>query len=55
MAASRKGDVECVRALLEGGAKPDIKDNNGRTALDYARKSGNREIGRMLRGHRRGE
>jgi hypothetical protein len=37
MAAAMQGEVECVRLLLEGGAKPDLKDRKGKTALDYAR------------------
>jgi ankyrin repeat protein len=36
MAASERGHVEKVRFLLSHGAKADVRDKKGRTALDYA-------------------
>lgn len=35
-AASRRNHLEIVRALLQHGADPTIRDDHGRTALDYA-------------------
>ena len=43
--AAESNDAECVRALLEGGAKLDIKDKEGKTALDYAKTA---EIRKLL-------
>ena len=37
MVASHYGDTKIVRKLLEHGAKRDLKDKEGRTAVDYAR------------------
>jgi hypothetical protein len=34
--AARRGATECVRLLLEAGANPEIKTNNGHRALDVA-------------------
>ena len=36
MAAAYKGDVRLVKLLLEYGVDPNLKDNQGRTALDMA-------------------
>ena len=33
-------NVEMMEVLLEGGADPDMMDNTGRSARDYARQSG---------------
>ena len=38
MAAAYKGDVRLVKLFLEYGADPNLKDNQGRTALDIAKK-----------------
>jgi len=37
MAVTTYGNVGALCALLESGARPQIKDNDGRSALDYAR------------------
>lgn len=39
MVASAHGSLAIVNLLLEHGADPDLKDENGLTALDYARRS----------------
>jgi ankyrin repeat protein len=46
VAASRKDSeaLPAVQALLEGGARVNIKDNNGQTALYYAARSGKAEV-----------
>jgi ankyrin repeat protein len=36
MSAARRGSAEFVRFLLEHGADPTLRDQRGRTALDYA-------------------
>ena len=38
MAAAYKGDVRLVKLFLEYGVDPNLKDNQGRTALDMAKK-----------------
>ena len=48
--ASVKGHIECLRALLEGGADINFKDDLGHTALDKAERSKRREaILRLLK------
>ncbi|WP_108112929.1 ankyrin repeat domain-containing protein [Kordia periserrulae] len=37
MYAARFNRVEIIKLLLENGAKVDIKDNQGHTAVDYAK------------------
>ncbi|WP_298512441.1 ankyrin repeat domain-containing protein [uncultured Kordia sp.] len=37
MYAARYNRVEIINLLLENGAKVDAKDNDGRTAVDYAK------------------
>ena len=44
MAAAYKGDVQLVKLLLEYGANPNLKDNQGRTALDMAIKKQQQEV-----------
>lgn len=39
---------EIVRVLLDNGADQHIKDNSGRTAMDYARQNGYTEISNIL-------
>ena len=38
MQAAYKGDVRLVKLFLEYGADPDLKDKQGKTALDMAKK-----------------
>jgi len=44
MAAAYKGDVRLVKLLLEYGVDPNLKDNQGRTALDMAIKKQQQEV-----------
>jgi len=50
--AASNGDLELVRELLNRGARPDHKDQSGRTASDVARDGGHEEILRTLEAHR---
>jgi ankyrin repeat protein len=45
---------EVVRLLLEAGANPDIRDPQGRTALQNAERLGFAEIAAIIRSHGRG-
>jgi ankyrin repeat protein len=38
--AAIRGNREIVSMLLDHGASPSAKDNDGKTALDYAREEG---------------
>lgn len=46
--ASKNNRLECCKILLDAGADPDIIDNEGKTALDYAKEEGNDDIVRIL-------
>jgi ankyrin repeat protein len=46
MVASMNGYAEIVKLLLEKGGNPSLKDNEGKTALDYA---GNPDIKNLLK------
>lgn len=46
--AVKSGDIKQVRALLAAGAKPDVSDRQGTTALMYAANLGYTEIVRSL-------
>lgn len=48
MDASKKGHIEKIRWLLEHGADVNIKDNEGKTALDIAQTKGFTEIADLL-------
>jgi len=48
-AAVWTGKTAIVRVLLEAGAKTDLKDRDGRTALQHAVKNEYREIEALLR------
>ncbi|CAE7361554.1 Ankrd17 [Symbiodinium microadriaticum] len=48
MLASRDNHVEVVRLLLEAGAKMDLPDSFGRTAVSFAKHSGNTAIVQLL-------
>ncbi|CAN5785932.1 hypothetical protein BH09VER1_BH09VER1_18280 [soil metagenome] len=49
MAVARGGNLEIVNALLAAGAKADFKDDRGKTAADYAREAGKREVAEVLK------
>ncbi|MHC8733017.1 ankyrin repeat domain-containing protein [Arenicellales bacterium IMCC56312] len=46
--AAALGYIEIVRILLAGGARADLPDQTGRTAVDYALESGNLQIAKEL-------
>jgi Domain of unknown function (DUF6438)/Ankyrin repeats (many copies) len=39
MTVTTYGNIAALRALLNSGARPELRDQNGRSALDYARQS----------------
>lgn len=49
MLASSMGSIGAVRALLELGANPHLKSNEGMTAIDYAHKNNYRFITAVLK------
>ena len=53
MHASMSGYVGIVRLLLAAGAKPDLKDKQGKTALDLAKEAGRKDIVSVLEKVRR--
>ena len=48
MAAATAGHVEIVRFLIAQGARPDMKDRDGMTALDRAKRDGHRDVVALL-------
>lgn len=48
MAAATGGYIEVVRYLLSVGADPNIKDANGKTALDRAKSAGANDVVKLL-------
>ena len=46
--AAKRGHLEMVQLLVRRGADPKATDNNGNTALDYARKYSRHEVVRYL-------
>jgi len=46
--AARAGDDETVRMLLDHGADPSVADDDGKTALDWAREGGHRTTQAIL-------
>lgn len=51
--AVARGDADIVSLLLSGGANPEIIDNSGRTAMDFARQNGDMGLLRLMdAGHR---
>lgn len=48
MLAARNGHVRIVALLLACGARLQLKDKKGRTALDYAKKGNHKQIIEML-------
>jgi ankyrin repeat protein len=49
MLAAQKGQAEMVRLLLEKGAMIDVKNREGKSALDIALQGGHREISELLK------
>ena len=50
MLAALRGSLPSVRRLIEGGADADIKDSDGRTAIDFAREKGASDVVDYLSG-----
>ena len=48
MWAAQEGHVETCQILFEFGAKAGVKDENGRTALDIARRQGHEAVADMI-------
>ena len=46
--AARSGDIQSVRELLDRGADPNIRNNDGWTALDIASEYGHTDIVELL-------
>jgi len=44
MYAAKYGELEAAKALTKAGAKVDLKNNEDRTAIDYARKYDKKEM-----------
>ena len=42
------GDEECVKALLQAGAKSDIVNDEGKTPLDATRQKGGSAVVKIL-------
>ena len=49
-AASAAGHREIVLLLIRSGARLDLKDSSGKTALDRAEEGGHKDIALVLRG-----
>ena len=47
--AAQNGQLEMVQLLLDSGADPALPAANGKTAMDYARESGNEAVIALLR------
>jgi ankyrin repeat protein len=47
--ATMEGHTEIVRALLSSGADPNKKDNSGNTAISMVQRTGQSQIGRLLK------
>lgn len=50
MFAAAEGHVDVVRTLLAHGANPSLEDEDGETALDFARDSGHTQVVKLLEG-----
>jgi ankyrin repeat protein len=48
--AAALGYQDIARSLVRAGARADLQDRSGRTALDYARQAGNEKIAKELEG-----
>ena len=49
--AARGGHLDCLRLLLEAGAKTSARNKYGRTPLDIAELNDNEEAAALLRQH----
>ena len=49
MEAAVRGHSEIVRVLIKNGARIDLKDNNGKTALQMAESNNHREVIQILK------
>ena len=49
--AVERGDLSCMRALIEAGAHINTINKDGRTALDIARKGGYKKSAYLLLEH----
>ena len=48
MWAAQEGHIETCQILIEFGAKAGVKDENGRTALDIAKRQGHEAVAEMI-------
>jgi hypothetical protein len=48
IAAVQNGRVDVVKFLMDNGINPNTPDDNGRTALDFAREDNNQELIELL-------
>jgi ankyrin repeat protein len=51
MWAAGYGRSDVVKTLLGAGARPDLRDNRGKSALDIAREGGFGETATLLQPH----
>jgi ankyrin repeat protein len=45
------GRLDCVRTLVQAGANVDLRDEDGKRAIDYARRYSQTEVVKFLKGH----
>ena len=43
-----RGDYELVKILIDSGAKPNLKNNAGKSPLDFAKTINNDQLTRLL-------
>jgi ankyrin repeat protein len=53
MQAARGGRTDVARALIDAGARPELKTRSGRSALDLAREAAQPELVKLLESPRR--
>jgi ankyrin repeat protein len=53
--AAKRGHLETVRVLLTAGARTDLRDREGRSALDWAESRGDPELAAAITGGRPGK
>jgi hypothetical protein len=49
--AAAAWDGDLARILLENGANPGLKDEQGKTPLDHAKERDNQEVAELLKKH----